>query len=81
MITINKSKDSVADLDNKLGDMFGIPPEKLIVLIRHGDRTELFNIEWRKPKKIGEASRLDHGAILYVEEGDPNQQLNNYKWH
>jgi hypothetical protein len=71
VIKVNKKKDKVSDLDSKLGEMFGIPSDRVVVLLRHGDRTELYNMAWRKPKHIEDASRLDHGAILYVEEGDP----------
>lgn len=32
--------------------------------------------------KIKDAARLDHGAILYVEEGDIKQQkLEEFNWH
>lgn len=64
-------------MDNKIAEMFDIPPERLVVLMRHEQiynntvRTELYNIDWRKSKKIEDASRIDHGTILYVEEGDP----------
>jgi hypothetical protein len=57
--------------------MFGISVENLVVFLRHEHiynnsvRTELYNIEWRKPKKIEDASKIDHGTILFVEEGDP----------
>ena len=44
-------------------------------------RTELYNIEWRKSKKIEDASRIDHGTILYVEEGDPKGKMDDFKWH
>lgn len=44
-------------------------------------KTELYNIDWRKPKHIQDASRLDHGTILYIEEADPKQPLDHFKWH
>lgn len=85
IISVNKREDTIADLDAKLADLFSIPQEKLVVFLRHGsDRTELYNMEWRKPKKIMDAStkQLDHGAILYVEESDnPKGQLDSFKWH
>lgn len=79
--------ETVQQLDQRIGEMFGIPEDKLVVLLRHEHiynntvRTELYNIEWRKNKRIEDAARLDHGAILYVEEGDPKGQLESYKWH
>jgi len=38
-------------------------------------------MDWRKEKKIEDASKLDHGAILYVEEGDPKSKFEDFKWH
>ena len=67
--------------------MFDIPEERLVVFLRHEHiynnsvRTELYNIDWRKTKTIEDASRLDHGAILYVEEADPKQQFDTFKWN
>jgi hypothetical protein len=68
--------------------MFDIPVEKLVILLRHEHiynntvRTELYNMEWRKPKTIEEASRLDHGHLLYIEEGDPlTGKLDTFNWH
>ena len=43
-------------------------------------RTELYNIDWRKPMVIDKASRLDHGTLLYVEEGNPKGNLNDFQW-
>lgn len=63
-------------MDIKIAEMFDIPPDRLIVLMRHEQiynstvRTELYNIDWRKPKKLEDLTRIDHGTILYVEEGD-----------
>ena len=57
--------------------MYDIPIERLCVFLRHEHiynnsvRTEVYNIDWRKQMKIKDAARLDHGTILYVEEGDP----------
>lgn len=42
---------------------------------------ELYNMEWRKSKKIEDVSKLDHGTILYCEEGDIKGQFNEFKWH
>jgi hypothetical protein len=69
--------DTVEHLERKISDMFDIPVERLVVLLRHEHiynntvRTELYNIDWRRSKKIDDASRLDHGNLLYVEEADP----------
>lgn len=72
----------------KLSEMFDIPEDRLVIFLRHEHvynhsvRTELYNIEWRWPKSIEEASgRLDHGTILYVEEADPKQQFDTFKWN
>ncbi len=80
VISVNKKKETVEDLNNRLAEVFDIPVERLVVFLRHEHvynhsvRTELYNIEWRKNKSIEEASgRLDHGTILYVEEADPKQ--------
>lgn len=87
MIKVNKRVDTFADLDNKISEIYGIPPERIVALMRHETimsnqvRTELYNIEWRKQKKIEEGSRLDHGTILYIEESDSKGKLEDYKWH
>jgi hypothetical protein len=67
--------------------MYGIPSDRLVVLLRHENllnqqtvRTELYNIDWRKPMTIDKASRLDHGTILYVEEGNPKGDLKEHQW-
>lgn len=31
--------------------------------------------------KIEDAAKLDHGTILYVEEGEPKQKLDMFNWH
>lgn len=67
--------------------MFDIPADKLIILLRHEHiynntvRAELYNMDWRLPKLIDDASRLDHGAFLFIEEGDPKAKLETFKWH
>ena len=38
-------------------------------------------MDWRKEKTIEEASRLDHGTVLYVEEGNPKGKLDEFQWH
>jgi hypothetical protein len=88
LISINKATDKVEDLDRLLSKMFEIPVEKLVVLIKHENimsssavRTELFNIEWRKPMTIANSSRLDHGQVLYIEEGELKGKLEDKNWH
>lgn len=87
MIRVNKTTETVSDLDHKLSEMFGIPEDRLVVFLRHEHiynssiRSELYNIDWRKSKKIGDASKLDHGTILYIEEGDPKDQIDHFMWH
>lgn len=87
MIRVDQKQDTVKDLDQKLAEMFDIPEERLVIFLRHEHiynnsiRTELYNIDWRKPKKIADASKLDHGCILYIEEGDPKQQFDLFNWH
>jgi hypothetical protein len=67
--------------------MFDIPLDRLIILLRHEHiynntvRSELYNMDWRREKIIDEASRLDHGSLLYVEEGDSKARLETFKWH
>ncbi len=74
---VNKKEDKVEDLEKSIAELYDIDPENLVILLRHENiynsssvRTELYNIDWRKTKKIEEASKLDHGTILYVEEGN-----------
>jgi hypothetical protein len=38
-------------------------------------------MDWRKPKTIEDASRLDHGVMLYIEEGNPKGKLDEFKWN
>ena len=54
--------------------MYEIPQDKLLLLLRHSSfnnsfRIEVYNMPWRKPKKLEEA-RLDNGTILFIEEGE-----------
>ena len=51
-------------------------------------RSEVYNLNWRFIKTIDEGPRLDSfsphsesGAILYVEEGDTKDKIENYNWH
>ena len=85
---VNKKEDKVEDLEKSIAELFDIDPENLVILLRHENiynsssvRTELYNIDWRKTKKIEEASKLDHGTILYVEEGNQKQQFDTLLWN
>jgi hypothetical protein len=51
-------------------------------------RSEVYNLNWRFSKTIDEGPRLDSfsphnesGVILYVEEGDTKDKMENYNWH
>lgn len=88
VVQVDKKIETVAGLEERVSAMFDIPVEKLVILLRHEHiynntvRTELYNMDWRKPKTLDEASRLDHGQLLYVEEGDPKSgKLDTYRWH
>lgn len=67
--------------------MFGIPESKLVVLLKiqfsrnASVRSEVYNINWRKSKKIEEGPRLDDQSILFIEEGDTKDKNENFKWH
>jgi hypothetical protein len=37
-------------------------------------------MEWRRPKLIHEVSKIDHGKVLYVENGVHGAKFNTYKW-
>jgi hypothetical protein len=88
VVQVDKKVETVAGLEERISAMFDIPVEKLVILLRHEHiynntvRTELYNMDWRKPKTLDEASRLDHGQLLYVDEGDPKAgKLDTYRWH
>ena len=87
VMQVDKKVETVKELEERISIMFDIPVDKLVVLLRHEHiynntvRTELYNIDWRKPKTIDDASRLDHAQMLYVEEGDPKGKLETFKWH
>ncbi|CDW83714.1 ubiquitin carboxyl-terminal hydrolase family protein [Stylonychia lemnae] len=87
LIVVNKKQETVADLDKRLSEMFDIPVERLVIFLRHENiynntvRTELYNIDWRKKMTIENGAKLDHGCIMYVEEGDPKQKLDDFNWH
>lgn len=67
VIKLHKKKDTVADFEVQVSELFDIPADKLLILIRHEHlynntvRSELYNMDWRRSKSIDEACRLDHG--------------------
>lgn len=87
VLRVDKKAETVAQLEERISEIFDIPVDKLVILLRHEHiynntvRTELYNMDWRKPKTIEEASRLDHGQVLFVEENDPKSKLETFKWH
>lgn len=53
-------------------------------------RSEVYNLNWRFSKTIDEGPRLDSFSpnnesvtvgVLYVEEGDTKDKMENYNWH
>lgn len=53
-------------------------------------KSEVYNQTWRLSKLIDEGPRLENCAgfansltqgILYVEEGDPKEKIESFKWH
>ena len=87
LIVINPKTEKVFELEQKLSASLGIPQENLIVLLRHehgynsSSSTEYYNMEWRKQKIIGECGKLDHGKVLYCEEGVHGAPFDSYHWH
>lgn len=44
-------------------------------------KSEVYNLSWRKSRRIEEGPRVDDQTILYVEEGDTKDKNENFKWH
>jgi hypothetical protein len=44
-------------------------------------RLEIYNMAWRKEKKIEDAARLEPGVVFYVEEGDAKEKIESLKWN
>lgn len=36
---------------------------------------------WRKPKKLEEFLKLEHGTLLFIEEGDPKEKMEVFNWY
>jgi hypothetical protein len=44
-------------------------------------KSEVYNLNWRRPKAIEEGPRIDDQTVLFVEEGDTKDKNENFKWH
>lgn len=82
-ITVNKKEQTVTDLEKVLAEMYGIPEERLVIMLRHNSynnsvKGEIYNMAWRKPKKIEDAAKFDHGCVLYLEEGDIKDKIETF---
>ena len=43
--------------------------------------TEYYNMEWRRPKLIFEASKgIEHGKVLFCEFGEHGAKFDTFKW-
>jgi Fe2+ transport system protein FeoA len=86
VVKIHSKQNRVSDMEVALSTLFGIPQERLIIQLRHEKgynntvTCEYFNMDWRKPKLVGDFASLAHGVTLFVEENDPKGDFNNYKW-
>jgi len=85
-ITINKKEQTCSDVEDMLVEMYGIPKDNLVIQLRHvamGNQIkgEIYNMPWRKSKKIEEACKFDHGTILYIEEGDLAGKMEQLQWY
>lgn len=71
-------------MESLISEQYNIPADKMIIMLRHESaynrsiRAEYFNMDWRKDKKINSCSKLTHGTILFVEEGDPNASFDTF---
>lgn len=87
-----KTSWSVKQLEEQIANHLNIPVETLIICLRYEQasgynkpaRCDLFNMEWRKDKIVGDVSKIAHGWTLYVEEwpvenGKPNFEKLHWK--
>ena len=87
MLKIDPKTETVLQMEQRIAEMLDIPLESLIVLLRHeraynnSVATEIYNMDWRRDKLIGDVSKLEHGKVLYCELGVQGQQLTAYSWH
>ena len=59
--------------------------DRMVLLLRHENMfkaatCEYFNMKWRKPKKLCDCSKLEHGQTIFVEDNDPASDFGKYKW-
>ncbi|CDW75353.1 ubiquitin carboxyl-terminal hydrolase [Stylonychia lemnae] len=87
VIKVNKKLENIYDLDKKISQLYGIPEQKLVILMRvqfakSGTvKSEVYNLHWRKSKTIEEGPRIDDSSFLFIEEGDTKDKNENFKWH
>ena len=86
-IRILPKEDKVEDLEQRLSEALSIPATNLIIFLRHEHgynssvSTEFYNMEWRRPKLISEASKgIEHGKVLFCEEGEHGAKFDTFKW-
>eukprot|EP00347_Sterkiella_histriomuscorum_P024007 403332628 len=87
VIRMNKKLDSIYDLESKVGELYKLPLQKIVMLLRlqfgksSSVRSEVINLNWRKSKTLEEGPRLDNDAVIFVETGDTKDKNENFKWH
>jgi len=82
-LEVNRREHTVGDLEDMVSELYGIPKDNLILMLRHVQfnsqpKSEIYNMAWRKPKKILDAAKVDHGTIIYVEEGDIKAKIETH---
>lgn len=68
---------TVEDLERKVAELWGIPADQVLLLLRHEPitisatpRVELFNMDWARLKKLVDVrSQLDQGRMIFAETG------------
>ncbi len=83
---VNRKEMTVSDLEKVLAEMYGIPEDRIVIMLRHNSfnnavKGEIYNMGWRKPKKIEDSFKLEQGVILYIEEGDIKDKIETHKWN
>jgi hypothetical protein len=75
IVSVDKTTDTVGDLEKKISEQLGMNIDELIIVLRHESvmndevRTEYFNMDWRREKTIDDSSNvIHHSTVLYVEE-------------
>jgi len=85
VIRVDWAADKVKDLEGKIGELTGIELDRMVLLLRHENvfkaaTCEYFNMNWRKPKKLRDCSKLEHGQTIFVEDNDPAGDFGKFKW-